>query len=372
MKRFSFRVAAASAAILGFTAAPLWAEENAPAKPAEKSAAVAAPASSPAPESKAAASGEASKAEGKAAEKQEPVAVVNGTAIPKAEFDRAFSAYMQSTFRANGGMTNGLMENEQAMREEVVQQVVDRELLYQESKKFPIPDLSQRVESELKEIRARFPNPETFAEALKAQDLTDTALTELLGRQVSVRTYVEKQIEPSVKVSDEEVKKFYEENKARFVTPEQVRASHLLVLLPEGSKPEDEAYKKAKAKAEELRKRAAGGEDFAKLCRENSEDPGSKDQGGDLGFFTKDRMVEPFANAAFALKVSEVSPVVETQFGFHIIKLTERQDAVQHGFDELKEDISNYLKGQALDAAVKTKLAELRKTAKIEIPGAKK
>ncbi|NTU59779.1 MAG: peptidylprolyl isomerase, partial [Deltaproteobacteria bacterium] len=133
-----------------------------------------------------------------------------------------------------------------------------------------------------------------------------------------------------------------------------------------------EAYKKAKAKAEELQKKAAAGEDFAKLCKENSEDPGSKDEGGDLGFFTRDRMVDAFASAAFKLKVAQVSEVVETQFGFHVIKLTERQDAVQHGFDEVKEDIAAYLKGQALDAAVKAKLVELKKSAKIEFPGANK
>lgn len=299
-----------------------------------------------------------------------PVVLVNGKPIAKAEYDRALGAYLQTLQQAAGGMHGKVDAANDTMKEEVIGQLVDRELLYQESQKFLIEDLAAKADEEIKGIQGRFPSPEAFQEALKAQSLTEGDLKDLVGRQLSVRTYVEKQLEPTATVPEEDVKKFFEDNKERFVTPEQVKASHLLIRLPEGAKPEDEAYKTAKGKAQELQKKAAApGADFAALCKENSEDPGSKDDGGDLGFFTKDRMVEPFAKAAFAMQVNQVSDVVETQFGFHVIKLLERKDAVHHGYDEVKGDISAYLKGQALDRAVQAKIAELKKAAKVEVVG---
>ena len=296
-----------------------------------------------------------------------PVMVVNGKPIVKSEYDRALAAYMQQFKQMTGSMHGKVANANDTMKDEVLQQLVSRELLYQESAKFPSEGQAAQVEEQMKGLRARFPNDEAYQEALKAQELTEEALKDLVTRQVSVAHYVETQIAPAAKVPDEEVKKFYEENKERFVTPEQVKASHLLIRYPEGAKPEDESYKQAKTKAGELQKKAKAGDDFAKLCQENSEDPGSKEDGGDLGFFTKDRMVEPFAKAAFALKVNEVSDVVETKFGFHVIKLFEHKDAVPHPFEEVKEDIAAYLNGQAIDKAVEKKIEELKTVAKIDV-----
>ncbi|GAB4257754.1 MULTISPECIES: peptidylprolyl isomerase [Deferrisoma] len=294
-----------------------------------------------------------------------PIAVVNGQPVTKAEYDRAMAAYLRRFRQLTGGMHGGVSQPNEQMKSEVLQQLVDRTLLYQEAKKNPPADLEAQVAKELEAIKGRFPDEATYQKALEGENLTEDALKDLIAQQVLVRHYVETEIQPGVKVSDEEVKKFYEDNKDKFSTPEQVRASHILIRA-DASQPEAERNA-AREKAEALQKRAAAGEDFATLAKENSEDPGSAPNGGDLGFFTRERMVKPFADAAFALETGKISDVVETRFGYHVIKVTDRKEATQHGFDEVKDNIAEYLKAKALDEAVQAKLAELRKSAKVDV-----
>ncbi len=294
-----------------------------------------------------------------------PVAVVNGEPITKAEFDRALAAYMRRFRQMTGGMHGMVKEPNEQMKAEVLQQLVDRTLLWQEAKKDLPKDLDAQVEKELEAIKGRFPDDRSFQQALDAENLTTATLKGLIRQQLAVRNYVETHIQPGVKVSEEEVRRFYEENRDKFTTPEQVRASHILIRVAPGAS--DEEKGRARKKVAELRERALQGEDFAELARKHSEDPGSAANGGDLGFFTRDRMVKPFADAAFALKAGEVSDVVETRFGYHVIKVTERKEATRHGFEEVKDQIQGYLEARALDQAIRAKVDELRKGAEIRM-----
>jgi peptidyl-prolyl cis-trans isomerase D len=129
----------------------------------------------------------------------------------------------------------------------------------------------------------------------------------------------------SVVPSEADLEKYYQRNIDRFEVPEQVRAAHLLIRVPQGASDTVKAEKRALI--EKLRERALKGEDFAVLARTHSEDPGSGVQGGDLGFFARGTMVPAFESAAFALNVGAISEVVTTDFGYHLIRLTARQDA---------------------------------------------
>ncbi|MCA3630281.1 MAG: peptidylprolyl isomerase [Methylobacterium sp.] len=150
------------------------------------------------------------------------------------------------------------------------------------------------------------------------------------------------------------VKKFYDEQVAKLAPVEEVRARHILV---EG---EEEAKK--------IHARVKGGEDFAKVATETSKDPGSGKGGGDLGYFSKDRMVPEFAEAAFALKAGEISAPVKSQFGWHIIKLEDRRNRPAPAFADVRERLS-----QALAERAQAELLEnLRKEAKIDRPGTEK
>lgn len=144
----------------------------------------------------------------------------------------------------------------------------------------------------------------------------------------------------SLNISDEDVKSYFDENAARFDQAEEVKASHILVKFdPEAT---DEEKAAAKAKIETIKKKADGGEDFAELAKENSDCP-SGQNGGDLGFFTRERMVQPFSEAAFKLNKGQISDVVETQFGYHIILVTDKKEAKKATFDDVKDEIKQQL-----------------------------
>ena len=156
--------------------------------------------------------------------------------------------------------------------------------------------------------------------------------------------------EIKINVSDDEVKKFYDNNPSKFEQPEMVRASHVLISTrdPDTNKDLTEEQKAVKhKKAEEVLKRARAGEDFAKLAKENSEDPGSKDKGGEYQF-ARGQMVPEFETAAFSLKTNQVSDIVTTAYGYHIIKLSEKIPAKKIELAKVSPEIKEYLKQQEM------------------------
>ena len=189
-------------------------------------------------------------------------------------------------------------------------------------------------------------------------------LRDYTRRDLVITNFIEKTIVPKVTVSEEDARKFYNENPDKFTKSEAVKASHILVGVDQKATAEEK--KTAREKAEKLRKELAGGADFAALAKASSTCPSSQ-QGGDLGYFGKGQMVPAFEQAAFSLKPGEISEVVETQFGFHIIKLTDKKAAEKVEFKEARPRIEDYLKNQKVGAAVNDYLEEARKTAKIEM-----
>jgi len=177
--------------------------------------------------------------------------------------------------------------------------------------------------------------------------------------------YLKKEVTNKVEVSEEDIKAYYESHKDEFKTPEMVRSRHILIKTDPSASDNDK--KKAKEKAEEILKKIKAGEDFAKLASDVSDDTGSKPKGGELGFFPKGRMVKSFEDAAFSLKPGEVSGIVETQFGYHIIKVEEKKEPGMEPFDTAKEKIKQKL----LQERTKTKVTEFiekaMKEANIEV-----
>lgn len=188
------------------------------------------------------------------------------------------------------------------------------------------------------------------AKAAEAKKLGDTEAFKKRFAYLRTKLLVDEYIDNETKaaVTPDALRKVYDETVKDMKPEEEVRARHILV--------EDEAVAK-KAYA-----RVKGGEEFAKVADELSKDPGSKKEGGDLGFFTKDRMVAPFAEAAFKLKPNEISEPVKSQFGWHVIQVLERRTKPVAGFDEMKDQIEQYVTRKAQQDTV----LALRKTGKVE------
>jgi peptidyl-prolyl cis-trans isomerase C len=288
----------------------------------------------------------------------EPVVKVNGTMITREELDRAIKV-MAGQNRMGQQPAAPTKEAEDA----VLNQLISAELLYQAGAKLGMADLDKQVADKLAQGKAKFPNDAAYENALKSSDLTPKSLEELIRKDTVINNLIVKEIVPKVSVSDADAKKFYDDNKDKFKRGEQIRASHILCQVDPQAKAEEK--KKAKEKAEGLLKQIKAGKDFAELAKTNSDCP-SKEQGGDLNFFGKGQMVPAFESAAFALKPGEVSDVVETQFGYHIIKVTEKKAAGETKFDEVKPRIVDYLKNEKIQKAINDYVTQLREKAKIE------
>jgi peptidyl-prolyl cis-trans isomerase C len=193
--------------------------------------------------------------------------------------------------------------------------------------------------------------------------MTEEKLRKDTERELVVNAVMEKWFEALPAVTDADLEKYYKDNPSQFQQKERVKASHILVKADEKATPEEKAA--AKKKIEEIQAKLKAGGDFAALAKVYSDCP-SKERGGDLGFFGKGQMVPEFETAAFALKPGELSGIVETKFGYHIIKGAEHQQAGVTPLPEVKDRLKSFLENQKKRELLQKKLDELKKGAKIE------
>ncbi len=253
------------------------------------------------------------------------------------------------------------------LEKQILQQLIQLQLVKARATEAEQAQAKKEAAKLWEDARTQVGSEETLNLRLKAQGLTHDQLLAKwtdgeLAKEVLIR-------ELKVDIKPDEIKKFYDENPSQFEEPETVRASHILLSTrdPETNKELSDEKKAAKHKlAEELLKRARAGEDFAKLAKEYSEDPGSKDKGGEYKF-PRGQMVKEFETAAFALKTNEVSDIVTTQFGYHIIKLSEKYPARKHELAEVSPKISEYLVQSAIQKQAPAFLEKMQKDAGVEI-----
>jgi len=290
---------------------------------------------------------------------KDPVAVVNGEPITKAQLDEAFETAVKSS-----GMKAADLTAEQKLQgyNQILDDLIMDKLVSAAAQSVQVSQAD--IDAELAKIKGQFPNPADFDKQLADVGQTQAQLTEQLKKVLQQQKWVESQVGAKVDVTPDEAQKFYDANKAEFQEPDTVKASHILFLV---KKDDSDAVVKAQlAKAQKAEARAKKGEDFTKLAKELSEEPGAKESGGDLGFFSKDRMVPEFANAAFTQKVGTVGDPVRTQFGWHVIKVTDKKPAGTVSFDKVKDQLIAYLKQDKQRKAVQELLKSLRDSAKIQ------
>jgi peptidyl-prolyl cis-trans isomerase C len=287
-------------------------------------------------------------------------AVVNGSVITQEALSFETQRVMEQMAR-QGQVPNEAMMPQ--MRENVLSRMIEEELLYQDSQAKAIKVPEDRVKKELATIKERFPSEKEYHDALAGIGMSEDALAQKITRGVAIEELIKTHVIQEVAVSEEESRAFYDQNTSMFEKPEQVKASHILIKTAEDAT-EDQKME-ARKKIDDVRKKAVEGEDFAVLAKEYSEGP-SNARGGDLGYFSRGQMVKPFEDVAFALKKGEISDVVETQFGYHIIIVTDHRPASVVDYETAQAQIEERLKQEKSMRQIRQYIETLREKADIQ------
>jgi peptidyl-prolyl cis-trans isomerase C len=289
------------------------------------------------------------------------LASVNGKTITQADLDKEMNR-----FEGQMGMTGQPPDPDQreAIRKKVLDNLVQRELLLQESARLGIKVSDEEVGEQVAQLKSRFSQEEDYSSALKRLKMTEEELKDEFTRRLVVKRMIDQVIAGKVQITSEETKVFYDENPNYFKAPERVRASHILVKLdPKATDAEKAAARK---KIEDIQKRIQKGEDFGAVAKEMSDCP-SAAKGGDLDYFQRGQMVAPFEEAAFSLKINEVSGIIETQFGYHLIKVVDKKDSGTIPYEEIKGNIESHLRQQKVNEQYAVYVDQLKSKAKVEI-----
>jgi len=291
---------------------------------------------------------------------KDPVAVVNGEKISKADLEKAFSDAL-----AASGANAATLSAEQKMQgyRQILDGMIMEKLVDKQAAAVAV-DKSE-IEAQMAKIKSQFPSEAVFEAEMKKSGLTIDQFTTNLTRSIRQQKWMQSQVQGKDTVTEDDAKKFYTANTKEFANPDLVKASHILFRTAPDATPDQQKAAEAKAKAAIVR--ANKGEPFEKLASELSEEPGAAQRGGDLGYFPKDKMVPEFATAAFAQKTGSVSATpVKTKFGYHVIKVTDKKPAGTATFEEAKAQIMQFLQSQKRRDVFRSVMQELRQAAKIE------
>ena len=290
---------------------------------------------------------------------------VDGVKLMKAQLN---SEVQQKLTQLKGQIPPESLEKAKAeIRKGLVDEFVMRTLLNKEVDAKKVTAGEKEIAEVLDGMKAQLPAGKTMDDLMKKNGIDMARMREEIGMNIKINKLVTQELGGKGKVTDKEISDFYQKNREKFMKPESVHARHLLVAkVPEDT---DKTKVDKMAKAEELRKKLLAGADFADLAAKNSDCP-SKQNGGDLGTFTRGQMVKPFEDAAFSQQKNAIGPVVETDFGFHIIQVLEHQTAEVLKLDgETKKQISAFLERQKQQGAFDGMVKRLKAKANILVYG---
>ena len=289
------------------------------------------------------------------------VVEVDGSILTEKQLDRELKEKISGM---KGKIPAAKMEEaRKGLRQRVIEDFVVRTLLSNEVRRRNIQIADREVNEAMEQLQASFPPGTTLESQLKKNKITKVKLREEIDFGLKINKLVLSQPKAKEKATEKEIQGFYRKNSDKFRSPESVRVRHILIAKAAG---EDAAAAQTKKnKAEDLQKQLAAGGNFAELATTNSDCP-SKESGGDLGTFTRGQMVKPFEDAAFSQKINAIGPVVETEYGYHVIQVLEKHPPKTMPLDaQAKEMISSYLQRQKQQAAFNHLVRELREKANV-------
>jgi peptidyl-prolyl cis-trans isomerase C len=248
------------------------------------------------------------------------------------------------------------------LRNQLIDNLINRELLYQRAQQMQIKIRDSWIDRALIELKAQFGKASNFETFLTDTGLTQEQFQAHMAKSLIVRRLLRREVIPQSRVSEAEMQAFFRQHPEFFKRKEQIRARHILVAFEKGG--QSVARGEALLRIQSIQMMLAEGADFASLAIEHSDDP-SKSRGGDLGYLERDQMVESFANAAFKLKKGEVSDIVETEFGFHLIQMVDRTPSSPMAYRNTRTKIERTLRRNKEMDAANAYLAQLKRQSSI-------
>lgn len=287
------------------------------------------------------------------------VARVNGTVIYRKSVREVVQGALALTDSQPDAKTIGNLARE------ALDSLIALELLYQESQTRGTTVSAAAVDEDIARTKSRFPDARSFDALLKARGMTEADLRRDTQKTLAVNRFLESSVWKDISITPQQVKDFYDRNREDFKHGAQIRVSHILIRVPDGASAADRASARQQATA--LLDRLKAGADFGDVARANTQDANSAALGGDLGYIDKGDMDPAFEKAAFALSPGQLSGVVSTPYGFHIIKMTGRRDAGYESLADVQDRIKAALEKRARQQREADFVAELRKKAKVEL-----
>lgn len=288
-----------------------------------------------------------------------PLAIVNE--VPISHQDLAIEvAQLQAEMKHRNRPLSARQINR--LRRQLIDNLINRELLYQRAQQMNIKIRNNWIDRALVELKAQFGSATAFDSYLANTGSTNKQIKAYIAKGLIVRRLLRREVIRRTKVSEAEMQAFFREHPEFFQRQEQVRARHILVALDKKAQPVKRGD--ALMRIESIQMMLAEGGDFASLAIEYSDDP-SKSRGGDLGYFERHQMVRPFSNTAFKLAPGEISDIVETQFGYHLIQVVDRIASSPMAYRNARTKIERTLRRNKEKAAAETYLAKLKRQATI-------
>lgn len=289
-------------------------------------------------------------------------AIVQGEKIEEAMLQKSIDAYLQQQGTNVGAIRNPKRFKE--VRKKVLDVLIGQTLLWQAAVNDKTTVEDEAIDKAYEEFMASFDSKMMFDMKLKESGYSEETFRENLRQRLSSQKWLQTFVLNQLSVNDDEVHDFYLKNQQQLSEPEQVRARHILIQVkPDAGNDEME---QAKSLLSQIKEEIRLGASFASMAKEKSQDA-SAPQGGDLGYFQRGQMVPPFEQAAFNLAPGEVSDIVQTRFGLHLIMLEDRKAAVQYEEKAVAEKIRAFLLQDKTQQAIENAVADLKQNAVIEI-----
>lgn len=288
-----------------------------------------------------------------------PDSVMNGEVVATVNADTVFGADLKVLAYTTTPAAHDSLHS-RPYNLELLKQIIDRVVFAQEARAAGVTAPDTMMTALMAQFVQRFGGEQRFNDTMAKMGLGRGDFERAFKRDMVIRSYVTDKVIPSIKVEDADAQAYFDQNKEQFAAKDSVRAQHIILLAhPDDT---DSTRQARRAQMESIRKRIMGGESFADMARKYSEDGAAK-EGGDLGYFARGMMVKPFEDAAFALKKGQISSIVETQFGVHLIKCLDKKKAHETTYAEAKPRVEAILRQRSLNTEVQNRLKRDREAA---------